>query len=707
MTENYPPIDELDELSFRSYAMFVQAKLMPSIFDLKKLLEIAIDAFVELLRVDVGYIMLFDEKSRQLSVEAVKGLKRHTIRKTRINVNKDIIQGIIERKAAIFLSELEETLPIKILFQKMAEKAGGDIVLSIPLVIKKDLLGLVNLSGREFETPFKQKDLRFLYTLADYIAMAIQNANLYRKKIEVEKLRTIEYKRAEEALKETQQYTRGLIEANLDALVMISAEGKITDVNQATEFITGMSRKEIVGTDFSNCFTDPDASNRSYQQVFRDGYIRDYPLEIKHRDGKVTPVLYNASVYKDAQGRVAGAFVAARDISEQKQLETQLAQAQKMESIGILAGGIAHDFNNILTTIIGNAELALMDVIKDESLRNGIKEIKKAGEKAAFLTHQLLAFSRKQILQPMLLDINEVLTDIEKMLGRLIGEDIELLTNPAPALWQVEIDPGQIEQVIMNLAINARDAMPKGGKLTIETANADLNENYFREYGIEGKKSGHYVMLAVSDTGSGMDKETREHIFDPFFTTKEVGQGTGLGLSTIYGIVKQNNGFIWVYSEPGKGTIFKVYLPNVKDSETEEKEQTPVDDPGGSETVLIVEDDDNLRKFAQKALRQQGYKLLVAKNGEDALRVCKEHDGQIDLMITDVVMPKMGGREAAKRLQPLYPEMKVIYMSGYTDDAIVHHGVLEPGLNFLEKPFTPKGLALKVREVLDQEDLEQ
>jgi len=438
-------------------------------------------------------------------------------------------------------------------------------------------------------------------------------------------------------------------------------------------------------------------------------------------------------VYKapfwDKKGNLIGTVGCARDITREKQieedrkqaeeekkkLEAQLRQSQKMEAIGTLAGGIAHDFNNLLTAIIGNAELALMDVIKDESLRKKIDEIKKAGGKAASLTRQILAFSRKQIVQPKILDINELLTDIEKMLGRLIGEDIELLTIPAPALWQVKIDPGQIEQVIMNLAINAKDAMstyadsaagrPQGGKLIIKTANTDLNENYFCERGIEGEKSGHYVMLTVSDTGKGMDKEIQEHIFEPFFTTKEVGKGTGLGLSTIYGIVKQNDGFIWVYSEPGKGTTFKVYLPRVKgDMEPEEKEQTSVAELGGSETVLIVEDDDSLRNLAQKALRQHGYKVLVAENGENALKVGKEHDGQIDLMITDVVMPKMGGREAAERLQLLYPQMKVIYMSGYTDNAIVHHAVLEPGLNYFEKPFTPEGLARKVREALKSEN---
>jgi len=341
-----------------------------------------------------------------------------------------------------------------------------------------------------------------------------------------------------------------------------------------------------------------------------------------------------------------------------------------------------------------------MGIGKDNPVREGIEEIKKAGNSAASLTRQLLAFSRKQIVQPKVIDINKLLSGMEKMLGRLLSEDVEVLTIPEPALWQVEADPGQMEQIIMNLAVNARDAMPMGGKLTVETANVDLDENYFREHGIE-EQPGSYVMLAVSDTGSGMDKETQEHIFEPFFTTKGMGRGTGLGLSTIYGIVKQNNGVVWVYSEPGQGTTFKVYLPKVEgDAGPEEKERTPIEDFVGFETVLIVEDDDSLRKLAQKVLQQHGYRVLAAENGEDALKVSEAHDGSIDLLITDVVMPKMSGKETAERLQPLNPQMKVIYMSGYTDNAIAHHGVLAPGLNFLEKPFTPKGLARKVREVL-------
>ena len=390
-----------------------------------------------------------------------------------------------------------------------------------------------------------------------------------------------------------------------------------------------------------------------------------------------------------------------RQTKERKNLEEQLRQAQKMEAIGTLAGGVAHDFNNILTIIIGNAGLALIRVGKDDILREEIEQIKTAGERAAILTRQLLAFSRKQIVQPQIINCNKLLSGMEKMLGRLLNENVELLTIFETALWKVKADPGQMEQVIMNLVVNARDAMPMGGKLIIETTNANLDENYFCEHGIKNQP-GSYVVISVSDTGSGMDKKTLEHIFEPFYTTKSIGKGTGLGLSTVYGIVKQNNGFIWVYSESGQGTTFKVYISRAKeDAELEEKERTPVDDLRGTETILIVEDDDSLRKLVRIVLKQNGYKVLTAENGEDAMRISKEHEGSIDLIVTDVVMPKMGGKEVVERLQPLYPDMKVIYMSGYTDNAIVHHGVLAPGLNFFEKPFSPEGLARKVREILN------
>jgi len=507
----------------------------------------------------------------------------------------------------------------------------------------------------------------------------------------------VERKQAEDALKLERNNLRNIFEAIENGIYIVNQQHDIQYVNPVLVKDFGYYE----GRKCYEYFHDRDEVCPwcKYQDVFAGKNVRRECYSFKNE--RTYDMIGTPTTLPDGS---IGKLEIFRDITEQKKLEAQFRQAQKMEAIGTLAGGVAHDFNNILTIIIGNAQLALMDVIKNESLRKEIEEIKTAGDRAASLTRQLLAFSRKQIIQPKVLDLNELLTDIEKMLGRLIGEDIELLSVPEPALWQLEADPGQIEQVIMNLTINAKDAMPMGGKLTIETDNMDLDESYFCEHSIE-KHPGSYVVMAVSDTGSGMDKETLKHIFEPFFTTKKVGKGTGLGLSTVYGIVKQNNGFIWVYSEPGQGTTFKVYLPRIKaGAEAKAKEQTPVDDLSGSETVLIVEDDDSLRKLARKTLQHHGYKILEAENGEGALRICKEHEGPIQLMITDVVMPKMGGKETAERLQPLHPQMKVIYMSGYTDDAIVHHGVLAPGLNFIEKPFTLEGLARKVREVLDAEN---
>ena len=380
--------------------------------------------------------------------------------------------------------------------------------------------------------------------------------------------------------------------------------------------------------------------------------------------------------------------------------EGQLRQSQKMEAIGQLAGGVAHDFNNLLTAITGHSELSLRRLTPTDPLHRHIEQIKKSGERAAALTRQLLAFSRKQILQPEIIDLNQVVVNMNKMLQRLIGEDVDLLMHLAADLGKVKADPNQIEQVLLNLSINARDAMPKGGRLTIETSNVRLSEEFSRDH--VSVPPGHYVMLAVSDNGCGMDAQTQAHIFEPFFTTKEVGKGTGLGLATVYGIVKQSEGTIWVYSEVGRGTTFKIYLPCT---------ERPVKEDGveadnfelfqGTETVLLVEDEEVVREMATEILRDSGYHVLEAKHGHEAMKLGRQHSGTIHLMLTDVVMPQMSGRELAEQLTPLRRDMKVLYMSGYTDDAIVHHGVLEEGTAFIGKPFTPSALARKVREILD------
>jgi CheY-like chemotaxis protein len=373
-----------------------------------------------------------------------------------------------------------------------------------------------------------------------------------------------------------------------------------------------------------------------------------------------------------------------------------------MEAIGRLAGGVAHDFNNLLTVIKGYAGL-LLSLQADESNQQSkdIEQIMQAAEQAATLTRQLLAFSRQQPLQPKIINLNQVMAYLEKMLRRLIGEDIDLTTTLADELGQVKADPGQIEQVIMNLVVNARDAMPQGGKLTVETANVELDESYTRHY--VDVMPGAYVMLAVSDTGQGMNEETQSHIFEPFFTTKAPGHGTGLGLATVHGIVKQSNGHIWVYSEPGQGTVFKIYLPRVQNPlELAQPDMPSTASLEGKETILLVEDNEMVRQLVRQVLDKNGYRVLVAHNGEAAIQVCKQDETLIHLLVTDVIMPGgMNGYEVAKLLTSFYPAMKVLYMSGYADEAIVRHGILEKGIDFLQKPFTPKILAQKVREVLD------
>jgi PAS domain S-box-containing protein len=387
-------------------------------------------------------------------------------------------------------------------------------------------------------------------------------------------------------------------------------------------------------------------------------------------------------------------------IEREQAKEEQLRQSQKMEAVGQLAGGIAHDFNNLLTAITGYSELGLRNLDSQNPLYSKLTEIKKAGDRAASLTRQLLAFSRKQILQPKVLDLNAVIPEMEKMLRRLIGEDIVLETVLESSLGQVKADPGQIEQIVLNLSVNARDAMLGGGRLTIETSNVSLEQAYRNQQVLI--RAGHYVMLSVSDNGCGMEAETQARIFEPFFTTKELGKGTGLGLSTVYGIVKQSEGAIWVYSEVGKGTTFKIYLPRVDDvghTSEQTRQLRPV--PRGSETILVVEDEDIVRALSTEILEKHGYRVLSAANGPEGLRLCREFSGRIDLLITDVVMPQMSGRELAERLALIRPETRVLYMSGFTDDAIVRHGVLDDDVFFIQKPFSPDALAFKTRSVLD------
>ncbi len=519
-----------------------------------------------------------------------------------------------------------------------------------------------------------------------------------------------ERKRAEEALRLSEKKYRDIFEFAPIGIFQSTPTGRFIAVNAALTRILGYnSPRELMQINTADIYFDRGQRAAIIDEYDEVGHALDLELLWKKKDGSPVWVQLNAFAVKDESGKTTRYESFVRDITERKhaqealqRTEEQLRQSQKMEAVGRLAGGVAHDFNNLLTAIIGCAELIWVQINSNDPLRPTVEEIVKAGERAAALTSQLLAFSRKQMLQPKVLDLNSVVTNLEKMLWRLIGEDIELVTVLAPDLGRVKADPGQIEQVILNLIVNSRDAMPDGGKVILETANVNLGD----ALGHPDTRPGPYVMMAVSDTGLGMDDETRLRIFEPFFTTKETGQGTGLGLSTVYGIIKQSGGDISVYSEAGAGTAFKIYLPRVEEAAgTERRSGERISKfasmPKGSETVLVVEDDQTVRKLACQALRLSGYHVLEAANAGEALLICERHDGVIHLMLADVIMPQMSGRELAVRLNPVRPEMKTLFMSGYTDNAVFLQGGLEEGVAFIQKPFTPNSLSRKVRDVLD------
>ena len=463
----------------------------------------------------------------------------------------------------------------------------------------------------------------------------------------------------------------------------------------------GWSEQEVIGRPVPIVPEDERQQYRDALNLISQG-VSQHGMEGRpqRKDGSRLDVRFFLDPLYDTAGKVTGNMAISEDITERKALQAQLFQAQKMEAVGQLAGGVAHDFNNLLNVILGYSDLLLERADPSDPMHKRIVQIKKSAERGATLTRQLLAFSRKQVLQPKILDINTLVVEEEQMLSRLLGEHIELTTHLEPSLGQVKADPGQMEQILMNLAVNSRDAMPDGGRLIIETENVELDEAYTNQH--LGARPGSFVMLKVSDTGIGIDPETQAHIFEPFFTTKEPGKGTGLGLSTVYGIVKQSEGFIWVYSEPGMGTTFKIYLPRVDAvAEAPSEEKAAARTAQSQATVLIVEDEESLRELAREFLESAGYKVLMAKNGPEALQIAAQHPGPIEILVTDVVMPGMSGREVARRLASFRPAMKVLYVSGYTNNAIAHHGVLDPRVAFLEKPFTKNDLLSKVRELLE------
>jgi two-component system, cell cycle sensor histidine kinase and response regulator CckA len=530
------------------------------------------------------------------------------------------------------------------------------------------------------EDAYTERDQEFLGSVGGQIALAIER------------------KRSEERVRESEARLRVLVEQLPAVLWTVDRNLRFTSALGAGFVRLKIKPDTLLGTSLLDYFETTDQTFLPIAAHRRA--VAGEPMTF-HVEWKSGSYACHVEPLRDSDGQVSGAICMSLDITDRKQLEEQLRQAQKMEAVGRLAGGIAHDFNNLLMVIQGYSDLLVERLPGGDPLRRNAEQIQMASQRASSLTRQLLAFSRKQMLAPKILNVQSVVAEMEKILRRLIGEDIQLETSSAPDLGLVKADRSQIEQVILNLAVNARDAMPQGGRLTIETANVVLDSSYSHPPAV--LSPGRYVMLAVTDNGCGMDAETQAHVFEPFFTTKEKGKGTGLGLATVYGVVKQSGGYVWVYSEPGRGTSFKIYLPRIEETavpavrDGKSEMQIP---QRGSETILLVEDEKGVRELAREYLASSGYTVIEAEDGHTALELAAMHVGQIHLLLTDVVMPGISGRELAERVSQIRPGIKIIYMSGYTDQAVVHHGILQNDAVLLQKPFTLMTLAGKLREML-------
>jgi PAS domain S-box-containing protein len=515
----------------------------------------------------------------------------------------------------------------------------------------------------------------------------------------------LERRQAEAALVQSENRYRLLADNTVDVIWTMDTEFTFTYVNPSIAELTGYTPEEWIGARLQDhCdHENLDKMTQAIQKAFAalpetKGITLD--AQILHRDGKPVPVEITGKILLDANGQPGALQGVARDITQRLSLENQLRQAQKMESVGRLAGGVAHDFNNMLSVIIGHAQMAMETVDPGQPVHEHLEEVIKAAQRSTNLTRQLLAYARRQVVKPQVLDLNDTVSGMFKMLQRLIGENIHLIWKPGAALWPVFVDPTQIDQILANLAVNARDAIGEQGAITLETQNVTLDETYGAAHA--GFVPGDYVLLAVSDSGMGMDQETLGHIFEPFFTTKPESEGTGLGLATVYGIVKQNDGFVNVYSESGQGTSFKVYLPRTGTAIEQAADDSTTPPTRGTETVLLVEDEPTVLKLAQTILERHGYKVLAAPTPLDALALADSHQGPIHLLVTDVIMPEMNGKELRDRLLKVRPDLKTLFMSGYTANVIAHHGIIEAGIHFIQKPFSIQTLTAQMREALKQ-----
>jgi two-component system, cell cycle sensor histidine kinase and response regulator CckA len=552
--------------------------------------------------------------------------------------------------------------------------------LGVPLRTPAATIGVLVVQHYKDENAYTERDQEFLGSVGGQIALAIER------------------KRSEERVRESEARLRVLVEQLPAVLWTVDKNLRFTSALGAGFVRLKIKPDTLLGTSLLDYFETTDQTFLPIAAHRRA--VAGEPMTF-HVEWKSGSYACHVEPLRDSDGQVSGAICMSLDITDRKQLEEQLRQAQKMEAVGRLAGGIAHDFNNLLMVIQGYSDLLVERLPGGDPLRRNAEQIQMASQRASSLTRQLLAFSRKQMLAPKILNVQSVVAEMEKILRRLIGEDIQLETSSAPDLGLVKADRSQIEQVILNLAVNARDAMPQGGRLTIETANVVLDSSYSHPPAV--LSPGRYVMLAVTDNGCGMDAETQAHVFEPFFTTKEKGKGTGLGLATVYGVVKQSGGYVWVYSEPGRGTSFKIYLPRIEETAVpavrDGKSEMQIPERG-SETILLVEDEKGVRELAREYLASSGYTVIEAEDGHTALELAAMHVGQIHLLLTDVVMPGISGRELAERVSQIRPGIKIIYMSGYTDQAVVHHGILQNDAVLLQKPFTLMTLAGKLREML-------
>jgi len=571
--------------------------------------------------------------------------------------------------------------------------------LGVPLEVGDRVYGWIYVADKIATLEFTEEDSHILTALAAQSALAFENADRFRTIQEHACLLETEI----EERKRAEDRFRTLVETAPTAIVIADEKGRIVEMNAQALCMFGYDRGELIGKTVETLL--PERLRYSHQGL-RSSYMKEpharpmgvgMELLASRKDGTEFPAEISLGPLVTREGVLVSSTIV--DITGRKKMEQQLRLSQRMEAIGKLSGGVAHDFNNLLTVILGSADVLLETHPPDHPARRKLELIRQAGSSAADLTRQLLAFSRQQMLQPRVLDLKEIVKRTQDLLARLIGDNISLTISVEPSLGCICADPGQIEQVLLNLAVNARDAMPKGGCLSIKACNAELDESYKQEH--QQVIPGQYVMIAVEDSGCGMDRQTQARIFDPFFTTKELGKGTGLGLATVYGIVKQSGGYIWVYSEIGRGTTFKVYLSRVEQSEhSSDPKESDASSLQGSETILLAEDSESLREIARDYLESIGYTVIEATSGKDALQRACDFEGPIHLLLTDVVMPEMGGPELAEQLLVLRPGVKVIFASGYTDDSIARQGVLDPGVVFIQKPYRPKALARKIREVL-------